>query len=172
MQKEDLLNYANALTVRFILKYKARCVISGNRTKTHIQRLNSAVRYATNNLAHLKLPKIQHRILRIAGYSDAALANNHNLTWQLGRIIFVIDSTSTEILILFKRETRSVLLEEVMAFTDMFDDAYALHSQFEHVLGNDVPMGLLADSKSLFNITSKVFHTSEKSIMPDLHASR
>ena len=63
------------------------------------------------------------------------------------------------------RVTRSVLSAEVIAFADWFDDAFALKSQLEHALGRAVPIHLLTDSKSFFDIISKWSRTSEKRIM-------
>ena len=71
-----------------------------------------------------------------------------------------------------RRVARSVLAAEVTAFADLFDDAYALRLQFEHALGRSLPMQLMTDSKSLFDIISKGSRTSEKRIMFDIHAAR
>ena len=68
--------------------------------------------------------------------------------------------------------TRSVLSAEVIAFADLFDDAFALRSQIEHALGLSVPIHMLTDSKSLFDIISKGSRTNEKRIMLDTHATR
>ena len=96
---------------------------------------------------------------------------------QLGRIVLLIDDSSAAIPISFKsyksrRVARSVLSAEVIAFADLFDDAFALRSQVEQALQRAVPMHLLTDSKSLFDIISKGSRTSEKRIMFDIHATR
>ena len=52
----------------------------------------------------------------------------------------------------------------------MLDDAYAIRSQIEHALQRAVPMHLLTDSKSLFDIISKGSRTSEKRINLDIQA--
>ena len=145
--------------------------------KAHLKRLNFIVRYAHDNVAHLKFPKLERRTIRIVGYSDAAYANNYDLTSQLGRIIFLMDDSNKCVPISFKsykslRVTRSVLSAEVIAFADLFDDAFALRSQIEHVLGRSVPMHLLTYSKSLFDIISKGSRTSEKRIILDIHVTR
>ena len=48
----------------------------------------------------------------------------------------------------------------------------AIRSQIEHALQQSVPMHLMTDSKSLFDIISKGSRTSEKQIMLDIHATR
>ena len=141
------------------------------------KRLNSAIRYANNNVAHLKLPKLELSSVRIVGYSDASFANNHDLSSQLGRIARLIDDDDAAIRICFKsyksrRVTRSVLSAEVIAFADLFDDAVALRYQIEQALKRAVPMHLLTNSKSLFDIISKGSKSSEKRIMLDIHAAR
>ena len=142
-----------------------------------IKRLNSAVRYALDNDASLKFRRLERDSLRLVGFSDASYANNHDLTSQLGRIIMLSDKSNNSIPISFKsyksrRVTRSVLSAEVIAFADLFDDALAIRSQLEHALQDTVPMHLLTDSKSLFDVISKGSRTSEKRIMLDIHATK
>ena len=60
----------------------------------------------------------------------------------------------------------------VIAFADLFDDALALKSEIEQAMKRAVPMHLLTDSKSWFDIISKGSRTSEKSIMLDIHTAR
>ena len=145
--------------------------------QAHLRRLNAAIRYAHSNPAHLKFPKLDYSSLHIIGYSDAAFANNHDLSSQLGRIILLTDKNKAAIPISFKsyksrRVTRSVLSAEVIAFADLFDEAYALRSQLEQTLNIAVPMHLMTDSKSLFDIISKGSRTCEKRIMLDIHSAR
>ena len=79
-----------------------------------VKRLNAAIRYAHNNVAHLPLPKLNLRSIGIVGYSDAAFANNYDMTSQLCRIVLLMDDENCCIPISFKsykscRVTRSVL---------------------------------------------------------------
>ena len=145
--------------------------------KTYVKNLNSAIRYAHDNAASLRFPKIERSSIGLVGFSDAAYANNHDLTSQLGRIVLIMDDSNKTIPISFKsyksrRVTRSVLSAEVIAFADLFDDAMAIRSQMEHALQQPVPMHLMTDSKSLFDIISKGSRTSEKRVMLDIHATR
>ena len=145
--------------------------------KAHLKRLNASIRYEHDNVAHLKFPMLDRSSLRIIGYGDAAFANSFDLTSQLGRIVLLTDDSNAVVPISFKsyksrRVTRSVLAAEVVAFADLFDDAYALRSQVEQATGCEVPMHLMTDSKSLFDIISKVSRTSEKRVMLDIHSAR
>ena len=65
------------------------------------KKLNSAIRYANNNVAHLKFQKLELSSVRIVGYLDASFANNHDLSSQLSRIILLINGDDTAIPMLF-----------------------------------------------------------------------
>ena len=145
--------------------------------KAYVKQINSLVRYAHNNVAHIQFPSLVRDTLRIVGFSDAAYANNYDLTSQLGRIILLSDVSNAVIPISFKsyksrRVTRSVLSAEVIAFADLFGDAYALKTKIEHALQRYIPMHLMTDSKYLFDTISKGSKTSEKRIMLGIHAAR
>ena len=127
----------------------------------NLQRLNFAIRYATNNVACLKFPKLDSPSIKIIGYSDAAIAtNNFDLSSELGYIILLMDKNNAAIPVSFKsykskRVTRSVWSAEVIAFADLFDQAFALRSQLEHAINRSVPLHLMTDSKSLLDIIRK-----------------
>ena len=70
------------------------------------------------------------------------------------------------------RITPSVLYAEVIAFTDLFDDAMAIRSQIEHALQEPVPMNLMTNLKSFFDIISKGSRTSEERAMLEILATR
>ena len=145
--------------------------------KRIVQRANRAVRYAHNNPSKIMFPKLEAKSLRIVGYSDAGYSSNNDLSSQLGRIVLLMDESGAAAPIIFKsyksrRISRSVLSAEANAFADLYDDAYALRSQLEHALSRAVPVHLLTDSKSLFDVISKGTRTKEKRIMLDIHAAR
>ena len=71
-----------------------------------------------------------------------------------------------------RRVTSSVLAAEVIAFADMFDDAFTIRSQLQQALRKDVVMHLSTDSKCLFQIISKSSRTNEKRPMLDICATR
>ena len=128
-------------------------------------------------MAHLKFPDLDRNSVRLIGCSDATYANNHDLSSELGQIALHMDDTDRFSPISFKsyisrRVVRSVLAAEVIIFADLFDDAYALRSEFEHALGRSLPVQLITDSNSLFDIISKGSRASEKRIMLERHAAR
>ena len=82
---------------------------------TCVKKLNAAGRYGHDNAASLQFQKLDRTNIRFAKFSDAAHASNHDLTSQLGRILFIMDNSNKSVPILFKsyksrRVTRSVLL--------------------------------------------------------------
>ena len=145
-------------------------------TRSHWKRLNSAIRYAHNNVAHLRIPKLGHKSIGIVGYSDASF-ENYDISSQLGRILLLVDDDDVAVPIFSesyksRREARSVLSAEVIAFTDLFDEGYAFRSQAKHALQRSVPTHLLTDSKSLYDMISKGSCSSKKRIMLDIHVAR
>ena len=65
-----------------------------------------------------------------------------------------------------------MLSAEVVAFADLFDDAFSIRSQLEETTCRGVAMPLLTESKSLFDKRSKGSPTNEKRIMIDTRSAR
>ncbi len=61
---------------------------------------------------------------------------------------------------------------EVIAFSDLFDRACTLVAEIGAVYGRKIPVQLLTDYKSLFDVISKGSRTSEKRMMLDIAAVR
>ena len=105
----------------------------------HFKRLNKAIKYVHDYKASICIPKLDCNSLNITAYSDAAFANNVDLSSQLGRIFLFTDDNHNSIPISYKsyksrRVTLSVLSDELIAFADLFDDAPAIHKQLEFLL--------------------------------------
>lgn len=143
----------------------------------HIKRLNKTVVYATSHPITLKIPKLDLLSLRVVGFSDASFANNHDLSTQLGHIVFLADKKGAAVPIHFKsykarRIVRSAMAGEIIAFSDMFDVAITLAEELKTMYRIPIPLQLFTDSKSLFDIISKGSRTSEKRLMLDIAAAR
>ena len=67
-----------------------------------VRRLNKATKNATCNRISLKIPKLDNDSLRVVGFADASLANNHDLLTQLGHISFLADGFGNSVPIQFK----------------------------------------------------------------------
>lgn len=145
--------------------------------ESHIRRLNKAVKYAIDNRVYVKVPKLDKTSLLIVGFSNASFANNTDLTSQLGNTVFLSDCTNAVVPISFKSYksrlvTRSVISGEVIAFGDMFDIAISISLELNKVLRRLVPVELITDSKSLFDVISKGSRTSKKRTMLNISAAR
>ena len=60
----------------------------------------------------------------------------------------------------------------MIAFADLFDEALAIRKQLEFALRLPIPVCILTDSKSMFDIISKGSRTSEKRAMLDICTTR
>jgi hypothetical protein len=63
---------------------------------------------------------------------------------------------------------RSVLGREKMALADAFDMKYALKHDIEMIMKQNIPIVILTDSLSLFDVITKATTTAEKRLMIDL----
>ena len=143
-----------------------------------VRRINQTVIYAEGNTASLRFPKLDLKTLHVLGISDASFASNHDATSQLGFLCFLADGTGQSIPVYFKsykagRVTRSVLEAELIAFSDLFDHAFNLSDEIRAIHPDAViPVKLLTDNKSLFDVISKGSKTSEKRLMQDIACAR
>lgn len=70
------------------------------------------------------------------------------------------------------RVARSVLGAETYEFADAYDDVYCAKCDLEKVLDRRVPLMILTDSKSLFDIITKCSQTKERRLIIDLQSVR
>ena len=59
---------------------------------------------------------------------------------------------------------------EVIAFADLFDEAFTLRAQLEKVFNQPVLLHLLPDSKPLFGLIGKSSRTTEMRLVLDISA--
>ena len=141
---------------------------------SHITSINAIVKHIHSNPdIILRFPRLDLGSLRIQEYTDAAFGNNFNSSSQLGYIMFLADCRNRCQPISWssyksKRVTRSVLRSEVMSFAEGFDVAYSLKHDLENILLKQIPLVMLTDSLSLFDVTTKSTITKEKRLMIDL----
>lgn len=113
-------------------------------------------------------------------FTDAAFANNEDLSSQIGYIIALANVTQTDQSIHMqtnivhwsstkcKRVTRSVLAAELYAMAEGFDTAVAIATTLKMILRRQVPLSIYTDSKSLFECLVKLGTTKEKRLMIDI----
>ena len=143
-----------------------------------VRRVNKTVQYAKDNPAAIRIPRLELETWHVLGISDASFASNYDATSHLGFVCFLADATGNVIPIHFKsnkarRVTRSVMGAELIAFGDLFDHAFTLSAELRSIHpGAPVPVKLLTDNKSLFDVISKGSKTSEKRLMLDIAGAR
>jgi Reverse transcriptase (RNA-dependent DNA polymerase) len=125
----------------------------------------------------LKYYKLDKDTLKLKVYADSSFANNDDFTSQLGYIVLLTDKTDRCNIIHYsshksRRVTRSVLGGEVYAFADAFDFAFTLKHDLQVMLRQAVPLTILTDSKSLFDVITKSSTISERRLMIDITAVR
>ena len=141
---------------------------------THKKLLNSVVRHIGKTSAQrLLYPKLDKESIRLQTYSDAAYSNNYDGTSQLGYIVFLADKTNKCQPLYWssyksKRVSRSVLGSETMAFADAFDMTFAIKKDMELMMNTPIPIVMLTDSLSLFDVITKSTITTEKRLMIDI----
>jgi hypothetical protein len=71
-----------------------------------------------------------------------------------------------------KRITRSVLAAEAIEFAEGFDQGFSIKNEMQEILGKVIPLTILTDSKTLFDVIAKASYTREKRIFIDLACAR
>ena len=61
---------------------------------------------------------------------------------------------------------------ETLAFSDGFDQAYTLRRDIEQLIGKRIPITMLTDFQSLFDIITKSSYSAEKRIVIDIAAAK
>lgn len=125
----------------------------------------------------LRFVKLDTTTLRLLVFSDAAFANNHDLSSQIGYVIVLADAKNRANIIHWssikcKRVTRSVLASELYAMAHGFDAGAVIKSTVEKILNTPLPLVACIDSKSLYECLVKLGSTQEKRLMIDLMCLR
>eukprot|EP00173_Palmaria_palmata_P000047 Plantae.Rhodophyta-Palmaria_palmata.ctg10239.p1 GENE.Plantae.Rhodophyta-Palmaria_palmata.ctg10239~~Plantae.Rhodophyta-Palmaria_palmata.ctg10239.p1 ORF type:complete len:245 (+),score=21.58 Plantae.Rhodophyta-Palmaria_palmata.ctg10239:319-1053(+) len=125
----------------------------------------------------MKYPELDKESLFIRTYSDASFGANPDRSSQLGFCIFLMDNTGRFSLIKYwsskcRRICQSAMAAEACAFADTFDAAYVLKHELDRLLGRDVSLQMLIDSKQVFEAISHSTRTKERRVMIDLAATK
>lgn len=123
------------------------------------------------------MQKLYINSLHLKVFSDSSFANNLDLSSQLGYIVLICDKHDRCNIIHYsshksRRIVRSVLGGEIYAFADALDFAYTTKHDLEAMLDRQIPLQMLTDSKSLFDVITKSSNTSERRLMTDIHSVR
>ena len=143
-----------------------------------IKRLNKIIRSAKESADRgLMFQKVDVNSVRITAYSDGAFANNPDESSQLGYLILLSDKGGRCNVLAYKSfKSRivvcSVLGGEILAFSEAFDRSFIMKRDLEAILNRTIPMVMLTDSKSLFDVLVKNSTTLERRLMIDFKAAR
>lgn len=115
--------------------------------------------------------------MRIMVLTDASFENCRGLRSQLGFVIYMVDANGRCNEINFgsnrcKRVTCSVLASEFHYIIVGFDFAYILRNLMSDMLGREVEVETLVDSKTVFEIISKDGNSTERRLKIDVFALR
>ena len=129
------------------------------------------------NCGHgLRFVQLNLKQLRLITFTDAAFANNADLSSQIGYVIVLADQDNANILYWSstkcKRVTRSVLASELYAMSNAFDISSVIKCTLEKILRTSLPLTICTDSKSLYDCLVKLGTTQEKRLMIDLMCLR
>lgn len=119
--------------------------------------------------------KMNERSLHICAYDDGSFWKNWDLSSQLGYIVFLCDYDDNNCVLAFRsfkirRVVRYVLGAKVCAFSDAFDQAFAIQAVLTKCYGWRLPQRMYSNSKSLFNVIIKESTTTERRLSIDLKA--
>ncbi len=141
------------------------------------RQLNRIIRHLKRHKVKVKFPQLDRKTLHIRAYSDASHANNRDMSSQLGIVVALCDGNNRCCIIGYRsykcqRVTRSAMASECHAFADAFDFAFILKHDLETLLSQIIPIQMLNDNKSLFDIIVKASRTTERRLMIDVAACR
>jgi hypothetical protein len=150
---------------------------TGEVTLDQINLLNKRIQWQKENCGRgLRFVKLNPEHLRLITFTDAAFANNADLSSQIGYVIVLADQDNANILhwssTKCKRVTRSVLASELYAMSNAFDISSAIKCTIEKILRISLPLTICTDSKSLYDCLVKLGTTQEKRLMIDLMCLR
>jgi hypothetical protein len=149
-------------------KYSTESLKAFNRVVLHLQRTPKVV---------LKFPPLDRESLRLVVYADASFHNCSDNASQLGYIIVLADASDTCAVLHFsshksKRVTRSTMAAETLAFVDAFDNAFILRHELSRMMGTNIPILMMTDSRALFDVITRARYTTERRLMVDIAAAR
>lgn len=71
-----------------------------------------------------------------------------------------------------RRVTISVLASDLLGFVEGYDAASGIASQVSEILGVQLPIWCAVDSRTVFNVITRLGVVTEKRLMPDTADSR
>ena len=99
--------------------------------------------------------------------TDASFANDKELKSQLGYVILMVDKHNNCNILHYgsnrcQRIARSVMAAEVQALILGFDYAFMIKTLVEEILGTELIIEAMIDSRTVFNVVAKEAKTTER----------
>ena len=120
---------------------------------------------------------IDLKTARLVLMTDASFANAEGMKSQLGYVIAMVDDKGRCNIIHYgsnkcRRIARSVMAAEVMALVLGYDVAFVVKDLVEEILGREIKLEVMIDSRTVFNVIAKDGQTVEKRLQIDVLALR
>lgn len=147
-------------------------------TEPDIKALNLRLQWQIDNHEKgLKFVELDRETLQLLAFTDASFANNKDLSSQIGYLLVLADGNGRANILHWssvkcKRVTRSVLASELYGMAHGFDMGASVKITLCKMLGQEVPLVLCTDSKSLYDCLVKLGTTQEKRLMIDVMCLR
>ena len=114
---------------------------------------------------------------RLVLITDASFANAEGLKSQLGYLILMADKNGNCNVLHYgsnkcQRVARSVMAAEIQALTLGFDYAFIVKDLVDEILGRQLRIEAMIDSKTVFNVVAKEGKTTERRLQIDITALR
>lgn len=144
----------------------------------HCIQMNERLSMLKNtNEVGLSFPKLDADSIRLVTYTDGSFANRDDSSSQIGFVTCLMDKNGHIAILNYRsckawRVCRSAMASETLAFTEGFDSSFAIRSQLSLILGRHIPLVMLTDSKSLFDIMTTQKRTTEARLMIDVFVAR
>ena len=172
----NLINHTRS-EISFSVAYLSQ-VTEESLCKDDVKLANKVVKHLTETRnVTLRFVPLDLRTMHIFVYTDGSFANNKDCSSQIGFIVFLNDDKNNANLIHIslpkaQRVTRSIFGGEIYAFADGFDYEFILQHDLRNMLKKNLPLRMFTDSKSTFDIVTKMSYTEEKRLMIDVSAIR
>ncbi|RAL67593.1 hypothetical protein DID88_008346 [Monilinia fructigena] len=143
-------------------------------------KLNKVIKWQMDNPTRgLTFVPLDMDSIQLVVFTDASFANNTDLSSQIGYVICLMDKHNNANIIHWtsikcKRITRSVLASELYALVLGFDVGAAIKGTVNAILKlkKPIPLILCTDSKSLYDLLTKLGTSAEKRLLIDIMALR
>lgn len=125
----------------------------------------------------IEVPQLDIKSTSIVIFTDAAQANNDDLSSQIGYIVALQDKHGSANILEYssrkcRRVTHSSLAGEIMAFSTGFDTGFSIKHDLETMTRRRFPLYMLTDSKGHFDMVTRNSYSTELRLMIDMAAIR